>query len=80
MRLLIEHGADVNARNTRGHTVLYCAGGHGHLDTLQVLLGKGAGNEFARHVDALLKWLAQYPKDPRYAPITEALLRHKAGD
>jgi ankyrin repeat protein len=39
---LLEHGADVNATNPRGHTVLYCAGGHGHLDTLRLLLHRGA--------------------------------------
>ena len=40
---LIDHGADVNATNDSGHTVLYCAGGHGHLETLQLLLDQGAG-------------------------------------
>jgi ankyrin repeat protein len=78
VRLLIEHGTDVTARNTRGHTVLYCAGGHGHLDTLRLLLKEGAA-KLARDVDALLEWLAEYPDDPRYTPITKALREHKAG-
>lgn len=81
VRLLIEHGADVNAQNTRGHTVLYCAGGHGHLDTLQLLLNAGANCDakFTQDGKTLMEWLAQYPDDCRYTPITEALQRHKAG-
>ena len=39
---LIHAGAGVNARNHRGHTILYFAGAHGHLDTLQLLLTAGA--------------------------------------
>jgi hypothetical protein len=75
VRLLIEHGADVNARNARGHTVLYCAGGHGHVDTLQLLLGEGADRAAQ---DALLEFLAEYPDDCRYTPIAEALRHHQA--
>jgi ankyrin repeat protein len=75
VRLLIEHGADVNAINTRGHTVLYCAGGHGHLDCLRLLLEKGANRDAQQ---GLMEWLAQYPKDARFKPITEALRRHAA--
>src|SRR5262245_52475517 len=57
VRLLIEAGADVNARNTRGHTVLYCAGGHGHLGTVRLLLGAGADRDakFTRDGKTLLE-------------------------
>ena len=81
VRLLIEHGADVNARNRRDHTVLYCAGGHGHLDTLQLLLNEGADCQvrFTKEGKTLEEWLAQYPDESRYTPITEALRRHNAG-
>ena len=81
VRLLIEAGADVNAANPRGHTVLYCAGGHGHLDTLRLLLDRGADPDarFTADGKTLAEWLAQYPDDPRYAPIAEALRRHEAG-
>ena len=80
VRRLIEHGADVNARNPRGHTVLYCAGGHGHLGTVQLLLesGSDADARFTQDGKTLLEWLAQYPRDARYTPIAEALRRHRA--
>jgi ankyrin repeat protein len=76
VRLLIERGADVNVKNPRGHTVLYCAGGHGHLDCLLLLLKEGADRDAQV---ALLEWLGQYPDDLRYQPIGEALRRHMAG-
>jgi ankyrin repeat protein len=75
VRLLIEHGADVNAKNPRGHNVLYCAGGHGHVDTLKLLLDKGADRDAQV---ALLEWLAEYPDDCRFTPIAEALRQHMA--
>jgi ankyrin repeat protein len=80
VHLLIERGADVNARNARGNTVLYCAGGHGHLHTLQLLLDRGADPDakFTDDGKTLLEWLAQYPNDTRYIPIADALRRRNA--
>jgi ankyrin repeat protein len=59
--------------------VLYCAGGHGHLATLELLLKAGADSDarFTHDGKTLLDWLAQYPDDPRYKPIAEALRRHE---
>jgi ankyrin repeat protein len=76
VRLLLEHGADVNAKNPRGHTVLYCAGGHGHRDTMQLLLDAGSDDEAKQ---GLMDFLVEYPNDCRYTPIAEALRRHMAG-
>jgi ankyrin repeat protein len=76
VRLLIEHGADVNAKNPRGHTVLYCAGGHGHLDCLLLLLKEGADCDAQK---TLMEFLTEYPQDTRFPPITDALRRHTTG-
>ena len=79
VRLLIEYGANVNVTNDRGHSVLYCAGGHGHLATLQLLLENGADCDvkFTDNGKTLMEWLNQYPEDTRFTPIAEALRRHK---
>jgi ankyrin repeat protein len=74
VRLLIEHGADVNAINPRGHTVLYCAGGHGHVEAVELLLKSGTD---VKHIDGLLEWLAEYPNDCRYIAVREILHRHQ---
>lgn len=43
VRLLVEHGADVNARTNRGNTPLLVAAKHaGNLDTVKLLIAKGA--------------------------------------
>jgi ankyrin repeat protein len=76
VRLLIEHGAEVNATTPRGHTVLYCAGGHGHLECLLLLLKEGADREAQQ---SLMEFLMEYPDDTRFQPIAEALRRHMAG-
>jgi ankyrin repeat protein len=79
VRLLIEHGGSITATNPRGHTVLYCAGGHGHLDTLELLLTRGSGDaQLAEHVKSLQEWLADYPDDCRYTPIAAALRKHES--
>ena len=78
VRLLLDRGAGPNARNPRGHTVLYCAGGHGQLETLELLLERGADprEKFTADGKDLREWLAQYPDDPRYRPIAAALRRY----
>ena len=77
-RLLIAHGADVNALTTEQHSVLYCAAGHGHVETVELLLASGvdANAPFSRQPTTILEWLAQYPQNPRFAAITAILQRH----
>ena len=78
VRLLIEAGADVNAANPRGHTVLYCAGGHGHLDSVKLLLDNGA-DPHAKFTDDgkdLLGWLAQFESRKVYRAIAKAIRDH----
>jgi ankyrin repeat protein len=41
-QLLVEHGADLNARNDDGDTALGLASGYGSLDFVRLLLGRGA--------------------------------------
>ena len=72
--LLIEAGADINLKSPRGHTVLYCAGGHGHVDTVNLLLAADVDRDAE---NALLQWLAQYPEDTRFGPIADTLLKHQ---
>ncbi len=81
VRLLMDHGGDVNATNPRGHTVLYCAGGHGHLETVELLLAGGADHNVSFTDDGrtLAQWLDQYPEDTRFKPIRKALHRHGKG-
>ena len=81
VKVLHEYGADVNVRTKNGQTVLYCAGGHGHVETVQLLLDRDADCD-ARFTDdgvTLLEWLAQYPDDTRFVDVAAALTRHKAG-
>ena len=42
VKALLEKGADVNGKNTSGHTALICAAKFGHTETVQLLLPKGA--------------------------------------
>ena len=73
--LLIQFGANVNATNDRNHTVLYCAGGHGHLETVRCLLNAGADAlaKFAHDGKTLLDWLGQYPDDQRLSRVADLL-------
>jgi hypothetical protein len=62
-RLLLEHGADLNARDKYGFTPLFYAAGGGHIDIVSILLEHGAdvnardktGNTPLHHVALLGK-------------------------
>ena len=42
VKLLIENGADVNAKNEDGETALHLANRKGYLDIVKYLIAKGA--------------------------------------
>jgi ankyrin repeat protein len=75
VRQLIEAGSEVTSKTTRNHTVVYCAGGHGHLETLKLLVSSTTTQpeELASQINDLIEWLADYPDDWRYKPIAAFL-------
>lgn len=76
---MLAHKADPNARTESGQTVLYCAGGHGHTDTVRVLLDAGADPSvpFTDDGKTLREWLRPYETDEMFAPVV-ALLDERA--
>ena len=61
VKLLIGSGADVNGTSDHGHFPLYCAAGHGHVETTQYLVEHGADLQ-ARLGDGktVVEWLKQF--------------------
>jgi ankyrin repeat protein/cell division protein FtsB len=45
IRLLLQNGADVNAKSNVGHTPLHCSAWNGHVDILHLLVENGANLE-----------------------------------
>jgi hypothetical protein len=61
IRLLLEKGADVNARNDYGDTMLLMATQFGHTDVVELLLEKGADLNARDHTGTpLINVAAQY--------------------
>ena len=58
---LVGSGADVNVTSDHGHFPLYCAAGHGHVETTRYLVEHGADLQ-ARLGDGktVIEWLKQY--------------------
>ena len=63
---LVDSGADVNVTSDHAHFPLYCAAGHGHVDTTQYLVEHGADLQ-ARLSDGktVVEWLKQYADHDR---------------
>lgn len=75
VKLLLDHGADVDAMSERRNSVLYCAAGHGHGDTMKLLLDRGVdvNAKFSKNEITIQEWLAQFPDDQRFQPIAKML-------
>ena len=58
---LVSSGADVNGTSDHGHFPLYCAAGHGHVETTRYLVEHGADLQ-ARLGDGktVVEWLKQF--------------------
>ena len=58
---LVSSGADVNGTSDHAHFPLYCAAGHGHVETTRYLVEHGADLQ-ARLADGktVVEWLKQY--------------------
>ncbi len=63
---LVGSGADVNLTTDHGHFPLYCAAGHGHVETTQYLVEHGADLQ-ARLGDGktVIEWLKQFADHDR---------------
>ena len=66
VKQLVSNGADVNATTDHNHFPLYCAAGHGHVETTQYLVENGADLQ-ARLADGktVTEWLKQYADHDR---------------
>ena len=75
VELLVSCGADVNVTSDHGHFPLYCAAGHGHVETMQYLLEHGADLQ-AKLADGktVTEWLKQYADhDQRFKSCLDVL-------
>ena len=63
---LVSAGADVNGTTDNGHFPLYCAAGHGHVETTRYLIENGADLQ-ARLAEGktVTEWLKQYADNDR---------------
>ena len=66
VKQLVSNDADINATTDNNHFPLYCAAGHGHVETTQYLVDKGADLQ-ARLSDGktVAEWLKQYADHDR---------------
>ena len=72
---LVGSGGDVNAIANQGHFPLYCAAGHGHVETMRYLVENGADLQ-TRLADGktVIEWLKQYAdNDRRFKSCLEVL-------
>jgi uncharacterized protein len=72
-RLLLEHGALVNAESRSHKTPLYRASEFGRLEAVEVLLGYGADVHIKRKENAL-----QVARSKGHVEVVQLLLIHRA--
>ena len=75
VKQLVSSGAAVNAIADQGHFPLYCAAGHGHVETTQYLIENGADLQ-TRLSDGktVTEWLRQYADHDRRLKSTLEVL------
>ena len=75
VKQLVSSSADVNATTDNNHFPLYCAAGHGHVETTQYLVDKGADLQ-AKLSDGktVTEWLKQYADHDRRLKSTLEVL------
>jgi ankyrin repeat protein len=74
-RLLLEHGADINAQSQSGRTPLHVASDNGALEVVCLLLERGADVEAKSNVG---KTALQYAADMEHDEVVELLREHGA--
>jgi hypothetical protein len=75
VRLLLEHGADINVQNHFGRTPLHRASFRGALEVVRLLLGHGADVEAKNNID---KTALQIAADEGHDDVVELLREHGA--
>lgn len=75
-KVLLEFGADVNALTENDHFPLYCAAGHGHVETTRFFVENGADLQVRIGGDkTVVDWLKQYADDKRLKACLDVLER-----
>ena len=63
---LVNGGADINVTSDHAHFPLYCAAGHGHVETTRYLVEHGADLQARLEDDkTIVEWLKQYADHDR---------------
>lgn len=76
VEILVEFGADINALTDNEHFPLYCAAGHGHVETTRFFVANGADLQARIGGEkTVVEWLKQYTDDKRLRACLDVLER-----